>query len=155
MEKGHTRHAQSFSIIHHHQRRMPSSQTEAYPPEFEESGEERLALIQSSSANSEYFRIHPEGPRQEHKYNGDESEEARTRQSCGEYRVKVSRWCSWPSKLYEAIIEAYRSNVGLLLIMLSQFCSSCMNISVKILNGIDPPVPPFEVSDPIRSSKRF
>lgn len=41
--------------------------------------------------------------------------------------------------------ELYENNTGLLLITLSQFCSSCMNISVKALNGLDPPVPPFEV----------
>ena len=41
--------------------------------------------------------------------------------------------------------EVYENNQGLLFIMLSQFCASCMNISVKMLNGLDPPVPPFEV----------
>ena len=41
--------------------------------------------------------------------------------------------------------ELYENNLGLLFIMLSQFCASCMNISVKMLNGLDPPVPPFEV----------
>ena len=41
--------------------------------------------------------------------------------------------------------ELYENNLGLLFIMLSQFCASCMNISVKMLNGLVPPVPPFEV----------
>ena len=48
---------------------------------------------------------------------------------------------SWRSRLK----ELYENNLGLLFIMLSQFCASCMNISVKMLNGLDPPVPPFEV----------
>ena len=39
----------------------------------------------------------------------------------------------------------YKGNVGLFLIALSQFFSACMNTSVKILNGIDTPVHPFEV----------
>lgn len=47
----------------------------------------------------------------------------------------------WKSRLY----NLYQNNTGLLLISLSQLCQSCMNISVKILNGLDPPVPPFEV----------
>lgn len=42
--------------------------------------------------------------------------------------------------------ELYQNNQGLLFIMLSQLCGSCMNVSVKLLNGLDPPVPPFEVS---------
>lgn len=47
----------------------------------------------------------------------------------------------WKLKLY----ELYHNNTGLLLISLSQLCQSCMNISVKLLNKLDPPVPPFEV----------
>jgi hypothetical protein len=37
------------------------------------------------------------------------------------------------------------SNAGLLLIILSQLFFATMNVSVKFLNGLDPPVPPLEL----------
>lgn len=44
-----------------------------------------------------------------------------------------------------AIQGFVRSNAGLLLIMLAQLFFACMNVSVKLLNSLDPPVPALEV----------
>ncbi|KDR72929.1 hypothetical protein GALMADRAFT_252278 [Galerina marginata CBS 339.88] len=47
--------------------------------------------------------------------------------------------------LREKIVEFFRSNTGLLLVAGAQAFLSFMNVAVKILNGIDPPVPTLEL----------
>ncbi|KAF9005109.1 hypothetical protein BDQ17DRAFT_1240680 [Cyathus striatus] len=53
-----------------------------------------------------------------------------------------------PSRLCTALGNAksvVKANTGLLLIVASQAFLSLMNVAVKVLNGIDPPVSPFEL----------
>jgi hypothetical protein len=52
--------------------------------------------------------------------------------------------------LAPAVREFVRSNAGLLLIALSQAFFAFMNVSVKVLNGLDPPVAALEVRRPPR-----
>ncbi|KIM31357.1 hypothetical protein M408DRAFT_258013 [Serendipita vermifera MAFF 305830] len=49
------------------------------------------------------------------------------------------------SALSSRIISLYQGNIGLLYIIASQLSGTCMNVSVKLLNELDPPVPTFEV----------
>ncbi|TDL20467.1 hypothetical protein BD410DRAFT_899584 [Rickenella mellea] len=51
---------------------------------------------------------------------------------------------TWTTSI-SSLRRLYENNTGLLLITLSQLFGSCMNVSVKLLNGLDPPVPPFEL----------
>ncbi|TCD70378.1 hypothetical protein EIP91_003730 [Steccherinum ochraceum] len=46
---------------------------------------------------------------------------------------------------YDRTADTLRNNVGMLLIASSQMFFSLMNVSVKKLNSIDPPVPPMEL----------
>ncbi|KAH8105246.1 EamA-like transporter family-domain-containing protein [Cristinia sonorae] len=48
-------------------------------------------------------------------------------------------------KVYRAAADTVANNVGMLLIAASQGFFSLMNVSVKKLNSIDPPVPAFEL----------
>ncbi len=52
-----------------------------------------------------------------------------------------SRW----RRVVEGTQKITRDNAGLLLVTLSQFLLSGVNVAVKELNGIDPPVGTFEV----------
>lgn len=45
----------------------------------------------------------------------------------------------------EALTSVYQRNVGLLLVIASQMFFSLMNVAVKKLNSIDPPVSALEV----------
>ena len=119
-----------------------SSATVAYPREFEEDGEETVAFIppRTDGANSEGFRA------------ADVlRKESATGRRWWRRSARLGWWGEstkelWIWSVWRSIVGVYNANVGLLLIALSQLCGSCMNISVKILNGLDPPVPPFEVS---------
>lgn len=48
-------------------------------------------------------------------------------------------------RITEVTKDAYRRNVGLLLVVGSQMFFSLMNVAVKKLNNIDPPVSPLQV----------
>lgn len=117
---------------------------ESYPRELEDDGEEHIALIQSDYSNAEDFRTQPTTTGGF----GEERTTARRRWTRRWQKTRCFSWKedSWAEKATRILVELYKSNVGLLLIALSQLCGSCMNVSVKILNGLDPPVPPFEVS---------
>ncbi|KAK0447407.1 uncharacterized protein EV420DRAFT_1568641 [Desarmillaria tabescens] len=52
-----------------------------------------------------------------------------------------SRWC----RVVEKAQKITRDNLGLLLVTLSQLLLSGVNVAVKTLNGIDPPVGTFEL----------
>ncbi|KAG6856001.1 hypothetical protein H0H87_008545 [Tephrocybe sp. NHM501043] len=58
-----------------------------------------------------------------------------------EVEKPIPRWRAWSS----AMMAFVQGNVGLFLIMGSQFCFALMNVAVKFLNAIDPPVSPYEV----------
>ncbi|KAK1225667.1 hypothetical protein PQX77_011381 [Marasmius sp. AFHP31] len=49
------------------------------------------------------------------------------------------------SRLLKPITTFYNENYGLLLVIASQGCLSLVNVAVKKLNGIDPPVPILEL----------
>ncbi|CAG8665903.1 511_t:CDS:2 [Acaulospora colombiana] len=49
------------------------------------------------------------------------------------------RWPCW-----EGAQRLFQNNIGLLYIIASQLSGTCMNVIVKLLNSIDPPVPTFE-----------
>lgn len=49
-------------------------------------------------------------------------------------------------RIYARTVDTLANNVGMLLIAASQGFFSLMNVSVKKLNSIDPPVPAFQVS---------
>ncbi|KAJ3562036.1 hypothetical protein NP233_g9827 [Leucocoprinus birnbaumii] len=55
------------------------------------------------------------------------------------------RWKKPAQKLFDATRETYAQNVGLLLIVGSQMFFSLMNVAVKKLNSIDPPVTPLQL----------
>ena len=63
-------------------------------------------------------------------------------------RPHVLRWnyLEWWSPARSAASVFVHENSGLLLIAASQFFFSGMNLSVKLLNGLDEPVPTLEVS---------
>jgi hypothetical protein len=46
---------------------------------------------------------------------------------------------------YHALCDFAYTNAGLLLIIMSQAFFAFMNVSVKFLNGLEPPVPPLEL----------
>jgi hypothetical protein len=48
-------------------------------------------------------------------------------------------------RVVEVVKDAYRRNVGLLLVVGSQMFFSLMNVAVKKLNSIDPPVSALQV----------
>lgn len=48
--------------------------------------------------------------------------------------------------VFASLKSIYQRNVGLLLVVASQMFFSLMNVAVKKLNGIDPPVSALEVS---------
>lgn len=50
------------------------------------------------------------------------------------------------SSLTHRTVDAIQNNAGLLLVAASQAFLSMMNVAVKKLNNLDPPVPAFEVS---------
>ncbi|EJD38138.1 DUF6-domain-containing protein [Auricularia subglabra TFB-10046 SS5] len=54
-------------------------------------------------------------------------------------------WLPTIDNLVDAPRRFVENNAGLLMIAFSQFFASLMNISVKYLNGLDPPVPPLEL----------
>ncbi|KAG8826519.1 hypothetical protein FRC19_008771, partial [Serendipita sp. 401] len=47
--------------------------------------------------------------------------------------------------LWKKATVVYENNIGLLLMIASQLSGTCMNITVKILNELDPPIPTFEI----------
>ena len=49
------------------------------------------------------------------------------------------------TSILDSVKEFGRRNAGLLLIALAQAFFAFMNVSVKLLNELDPPVPPLEV----------
>lgn len=60
--------------------------------------------------------------------------------------------CAWFSKKKSQLgfvtrraVDEVQNNAGLLLVAASQAFFSMMNVAVKKLNGLDPPVPAFEV----------
>ena len=63
-------------------------------------------------------------------------------------RPRVLQWnyLEWWSPARSAASAFVDKNSGLLLIAASQFFSSGMNLSVKLLNGLDEPIPTLEVS---------
>jgi hypothetical protein len=139
------------TFSHHVLLSMSSTAAEAYPPDLGEEGEERVAFIPTRSnrvANSDEFRLNVS---EAHDLNAEGSH-------ISDLRSRHLGTLSWRqpvepvnesriSRIWRKLVVIYKANVGLLLIGLSQLCASCMNISVKILNGLDPPVPPFEVSN--------
>jgi hypothetical protein len=63
-------------------------------------------------------------------------------------RLDVLQWnhSDWWSPSRSAVSAFIDQNSGLLLIAASQFFFSGMNLSVKLLNGLDEPIPTLEVS---------
>ena len=63
-------------------------------------------------------------------------------------RPRVLQWnyLEWSSPARSAASAFVDENSGLLLIAASQFFFSGMNLSVKLLNGLDEPIPTLEVS---------
>ena len=63
-------------------------------------------------------------------------------------RPHVLQWnhSEWWSPARSAVSAFVDKNSGLLLVAASQFFFSGMNLSVKLLNGLDEPVPTLEVS---------
>ncbi|KAI6144381.1 hypothetical protein BKA82DRAFT_4177462 [Pisolithus tinctorius] len=57
----------------------------------------------------------------------------------------MMQWREYRDTIQGNIVGCVRSNVGLLLVMLSQVFFSFMNVAVKVLNQLDPPVPAFEL----------
>ncbi|KAI6008777.1 hypothetical protein F5J12DRAFT_935539 [Pisolithus orientalis] len=57
----------------------------------------------------------------------------------------MMQWREYHSTIQGNIVGCVRSNIGLLLVMLSQVFFSFMNVAVKVLNQLDPPVPAFEL----------
>ena len=64
------------------------------------------------------------------------------------HRPSVPQWnhSDWWSPSRSAVSAFIDKNSGLLLIATSQLFFSGMNLSVKLLNGLDEPVPTLEVS---------
>ncbi|KAI6012208.1 hypothetical protein EDC04DRAFT_735753 [Pisolithus marmoratus] len=60
-------------------------------------------------------------------------------------RVCMTQWGKCCGTIQGNVIECVHNNVGLLLVMLSQMFISFMNVTVKILNQLEPPVPVFEL----------
>lgn len=56
--------------------------------------------------------------------------------------------CSRIDRLRSQVQDVIRENTGLLLVTGSQAFLSMVNVAVKKLNDIDPPVPTLEVSNP-------
>jgi len=56
--------------------------------------------------------------------------------------------CSRIDRLRSQVQDIIKENTGLLLIIGSQAFLSMVNVAVKKLNDIDPPVPTLEVSNP-------
>ena len=49
------------------------------------------------------------------------------------------------SRSIRSVINILQTNIGLILITLAQCCFSSMDVAVKKLNSLDPPVPTMEV----------
>ena len=55
----------------------------------------------------------------------------------------------WKNKLWGdgRVSRSFANNTGLLLVVASQFFFAVVNLAVKTLNSLDPPVPVLEVSE--------
>lgn len=62
-------------------------------------------------------------------------------------RSSIRNWNGGVHRLRAFVIELYHNNLGLIFIATSQLFMTFMNIAVKILNGLDNPVPTLEVPD--------
>ena len=109
-----------------------------YPQESVEDGEERIAFLHSRhSASQDVIR--------------DDDTKSWRDEEHSKHSALLPMTNSMETDdldihhLWRHTLGVYKANIGLLWIVLSQLCASCMNISVKILNELDPPVPPLEV----------
>jgi len=55
----------------------------------------------------------------------------------------------WLRRYSDVVVDFFKRNTGLLLVAAAQAFLSLMNVAVKKLNSIDPPVPTLEVRLPI------
>lgn len=57
----------------------------------------------------------------------------------------MTQWRGYCGTIQGSVVECVHNNLGLLLVMLSQMFISFMNVTVKVLNQLEPPVPALEL----------